>query len=744
MRIVKLIPLYILLFTGVLNAQNTIKGIVTDEKNSPIHGANVYIPILVKGATTNINGEYELTRIPNGRFDLQVSHIGYANQIISVNFTGGETILNVNLEQASIEAESVVVSAGYGSTQHQNAVKIDVVRLNERHKMPSPNFMETLTMVPGVDMISKGTGVAKPVIRGLSMNDVLVLSNGVRFENYQYSSHHPLGIDEFGIETVEVIKGPASLLYGSDAIGGVLNFIKERPASEGMLEGDYTLQTFSNSLGVVNNIGIKASTGQFHGGIRVGQKSHADYYQGGGRFVPNSRFAEHSIKLNVGLNWKMLSSNIYYDFNRQNLGLVEEEAVQEITARGRKPSVFYQQLGTHLISSQSKLFLGRAKVDVNGSLQSTELAHLGEPGEYELQMRLTTFMYEARVVLPSTESKDFIIGFQGLAQWNSNLNNRETILLPDAFTTNHSFFGLFQQAFGKVRLQTGLRFDSKMLESDEVGFINETGYRPKLNKKYENVTGSVGATYRPREELVFRLNVAAAYRNPNLAELTSNGPHEARYELGNVMLKPEKSFEYDLSAHYHIDHLLIDIAGFANTISNYIYIGPTGQQNNSLPEYQYYQSDSYLYGSELGLHLHPQSVQWLHFGANGSMVYGKKKGGDYLPFIPASKVFVEIGFMGGKLGFLQKPYFLTRLIGAFSQNNTAPDETPTPAYGVVNLSMGANFNLSRQPFEFNFSVSNLFDKKYVDHLSTLKEVGFYNPGRNFSITLKVPFQTSIR
>jgi iron complex outermembrane recepter protein len=169
---------------------------------------------------------------------------------------------------------------------------------------PSPNLTEILTKIPGVDMISKGSGVSKPVIRGLSMNDILILNNGVRFENYQYSDHHPLGIDEFGIEDVEVIKGPSSLLYGSDAIGGVINFIREKPAPVGTIQGDYNMQLFSNTQGITNNLGVKGSSQRFFGGLRFGQKSNSDFLQGGGTFVPNTRFNEYSIKLNTGLTGK--------------------------------------------------------------------------------------------------------------------------------------------------------------------------------------------------------------------------------------------------------------------------------------------------------------------------------------------------------------------------------------------------------------------------------------------------------
>ena len=189
------------------------------------------------GTVSDKNGDYQLINLPNGKNRIQFSFVGYANRIETVELNGESVELNITLKQTAVEADEVVVSGVYNSTQHDNAVKIDVLKLDLHTVKSTPNFSEVLTQVPGVDMISKGSGVSKPVIRGLSMNDILILNNGVRFENYQYSSHHPLGIDEFGIEDVEIIKGPASLLYGSDAIGGVINFIKEKPAPSNFLWG---------------------------------------------------------------------------------------------------------------------------------------------------------------------------------------------------------------------------------------------------------------------------------------------------------------------------------------------------------------------------------------------------------------------------------------------------------------------------------------------------------------------------
>ena len=180
-------------------AQNKIAGKVTDRNNAPLPGASITLPELFKGTIANEKGEFELTNLPNGKTKVQFSFVGYASDIKTVFLNSSSVELNASLNESVIEAEEIVVSGGYHSTQHENAVKIDVLKLNPKEVLASPNFSEVLTRVPGVDMISKGSGVSKPVIRGLSMNDILVLNNSVRYENYQYSSHHPLGIDEFGI-----------------------------------------------------------------------------------------------------------------------------------------------------------------------------------------------------------------------------------------------------------------------------------------------------------------------------------------------------------------------------------------------------------------------------------------------------------------------------------------------------------------------------------------------------------------
>ncbi len=734
---------FLCLTVTLVNAQNQIKGKVTDINNNPLVGATVALPELNKGIITNQKGEYLINNIPKGKIKLQFSYVGYNTEIKSVEISQAENTVNALLTIAIIQTEEIVITGGYASSQHENAVKIDVLKLDPLLNTNTPNFAEVITKVPGVDMISKGSGVSKPVIRGLSMNDILVLNNGVRFENYQYSSHHPLGIDEFGVEDVEIIKGPASLLYGSDAIGGVINFIKEKPAPIGSVVGDYNLQLFSNTLGMTNNLGIKGASEKFFGGIRIGQKTNSDFLQGGGDFVPNSRFNEMSFKANAGYTDKIGTFKLFYDYNNQRLGLVEDEAIEEITERDRKNEIFYQELNTHLLSSQNKLFLGKFKLDINSAFQNTELTHYGEANEYEIQMGLSTLTYDAKLHLPSTANSEYIVGFQGFNQINTNLNDRETKLLPDATTNNYSAFSLLQYTFfKKLKLQTGVRYDNKTISTQAIGLPTDLDYRESLNKSYGSFSGSLGATYNVSEELLFRTNFASAYRTPNLAELTSNGQHELRYEIGDPNLVPENSYEADLSMHYHKDNFTFDIAGFYNIVDNYIFISPTGDVTASgIDIYKYKQANSALYGGEAGLHIHPESFNWLHFETTFSSVIGKQDNGDYLPFVPAHKLRFELRGEKEKLMFLKKAFASVNSCITFNQNNAAPDETVTEGYTLFDLSIGGNIKMNNHFISLVLGVNNIFDTKYIDHLSTLKEVNLYNPGRNIFVSLKVPFGT---
>ena len=739
----KTILIFFVLFLFIkVNAQIQIKGKVTGMNNEPLIGASVSLPELNKGTITNQAGEYLISNVPNGKIKIQFSYVGYNTEIKTIEISQTENKVDVLLTIAIIQSQEVVITGGYVSSQHENALKIDVLKSKDIALSGTPNFMESLTKVPGVDMISKGQGVSKPVIRGLSMNDILVMNNGVRIENYQFSENHPLGIDNNDVERVEIIKGPASLLYGSDAIGGVINFIKEKPAPVGKILGDYRMQLHSNTLGMNNSIGLKGASKNLFGGFRFGNKTHADYLQGGGDYVPNSRFNEMTFNANTGYSGKIGTFKLFYDYFKQDLGMTVPPVKPLITEQGRKNEIWYQDLEYQLISSQNSLFLGKFKWDINAAYQNA-LRKLQTILEVPfIEMNLNTITYESKLYLPSNDKSEYIIGFQGMSQNNRNLNNRVSQFLPDANINNIGFLGLAQYTFFKrLKLQGGLRFDIYKTETFALGTEGTSSYHASVNKDFSNVNGSIGATYSVNDKIMFRANFAKGFRTPNLSELTSNGIHGNRYEIGNENLSPENSFETDLSMHYHGEFLSFDMACFYNQINDYIFISPTMDTiATGVNIYRFSQTNATLYGGEAGIHFHPKSLPWLHIEGTYSSVIGKQKNGDFLPFIPANKVRYEIRAERKKLGFLNKPNIQISALTAFSQDNPSPYETVTDGYTLVNMSVYAEILISKQTLVLGLSANNLFDTQYFDHLSTLKPLEYYNQGRNISLSLKIPFR----
>ncbi|MDD3906887.1 MAG: TonB-dependent receptor [Bacteroidales bacterium] len=715
---------------------------MTDIYNEPLIGASVFIPELNKGTITNQGGEYEMANIPIGKISIQFSYIGYNTEIKTIEVARAVDKVDAVLSPAIIQSQEVVITGGYVGSQHQNAVKIDVLRSKDIVLSGTPNFMESLTKVPGVDMIAKGQGVSKPVIRGLSMNDILVMNNGVRVENYQFSENHPLGIDDNDLERVEVVKGPASLLYGSDAIGGVINFIKEKPAPVGKIVGDYRMQLHSNTLGMNNSIGLKGASKNLFGGFRFGNKTHADYLQGGGAYVPNSRFNEMTFNANSGYTGKIGTFKLFYDYFKQDLGMTVPAVKPLITEQGRKNGIWFQDLAHQLISSQNRFYVGQIKWDVNAAFQSAQRKLHTTLDVPFVEMNLNTVTYESKLNFSSGDASEYIVGLQGMSQSNRNRNNRASQFLPDANIENIGFLGMAHYSINKMlKVQGGVRYDVYKTDTHALGKEETDSYHAPVKKNFSNLNGSIGATYRPIEKIMLRANIAKAFRVPNLSELTSSGMHGNRFEIGNDELSPENSFETDASMHYHGKYLSFDCAAFCNQINDYIYISPTAEHTaNGAAIYRFSQTNALLYGGEAGIHFHPASLPWLHLEGTYAAVIGKQKNGDYLPFIPADKFRYEVRAEREKLGFLKKPNIKISALTAFSHNHPSLNESATDGYTLVNMSVYSEIMVSKQVFVLGLSANNIFDKQYFDHLSTLKPLNFYNQGRNIGLSLEIPFQ----
>ncbi len=729
-----------------LYAQYSLSGIVRDKEDGAVLAfAGIYVPKLGTGTQTNEHGAYELSGLPKGKLKIEFSYLGYKKIIKEIYIKDGGNQLDVQLEPTALHSQEVVISGGTYSTQHDNAIKIELIKSDEILMSGASSLSEALTEVPGVAMISKGPGVGKPIIRGLSMTNILMLNNGVKLENFQFSENHPFLVDEFASGGVEVIKGPASLLYGSDAVGGVINVLHEKPAPKGKVVGDFVQQFHSNTSGLVSSVGIKGNTGTFSWGVRGSLKSHEDYTDGDGVRVPNTRFNEQSLKLNAALNRNFGIFRIFYDYNRPKLGMCVPASVKLVVENGRKNEYWYQDLTNHLISSRNTLFLGDFKVDANAALQmnNRRLQTDENTAAFEMvDMDLTTFSYELKTYLPSDLNSDYIIGFQGAVKTNRNHEAPEHVI-PDADVHDYSVFALLQHQFAeKLKAQAGIRYDfrtMKTIESDEENHENEHDHESlEVDNNYGNISGSIGATYQLGRDVLLRANLASAYRTPNLAELTQDGQHGARYEQGNPDLKPQRSYEADLSMHLHSNWFLMDVAVFYNHINDYIFLSPTNDTTETGMEiYRYLQSNAHLYGGELVLEALP--LKWFNVKGTYSYLIGEQDNDENLPFIPQNKFKLELKLQKDQLAFFKQAYFRIGGTYAAKQDRPAMFETESPDYFLVDLGLGAQVKWGKQKLMFSVIASNLLDEFYIDHLSTLKGLGYGNMGRSVSFNLKIPF-----
>jgi iron complex outermembrane receptor protein len=732
----KFIIMLLLGFSALLHAQNKISGTVTDSSNNPIIGVSIYAPELHKGTTTDSEGRYSLTNLPVGVLKLLFEYVGYSNQVKTIKIKLNQNDLNVTLEQTIFEMDAVIVSTAFNKIQSQNVMKVEHKTIKELQQKGTATLIEGLATIPGVSQVSTGTSIGKPVIRGLSGNRVLVYSQGVRMENQQFGDEHGLGLNDAGVESVEVIKGPASLLYGSDALGGVLYFNPEKFADANTFKANFSQKLFSNTLGSNSSLGLKTSTESWKFITRGSFNTHSDYRIAGGDRVTNTRYNETDFKTGIGYSDSSFSSVLRYNYNKLDLGIPEDGIAEQTSS---KNTTFPRQgVFNHLLSLNSVIYLEDSKLDVDLGYVANDRSEYEDSDVPGLHMKLKTFNYDAKYYLPKMGKLESIFGIQGMHQTNTNLG--EEYLIPDATTNDFGVFGTINYEWdNNSALQAGLRFDNRKITSTENGIIGEEGYFRAVDRSFDSFNASLGYKMDLADDLTLRLNLASGFRAPNLAELTSNGVHEGtnRYEIGNSDLKTEQNVQSDINLEYNNSHLEFFVNGFYNHINNYIYTSPTGtiQDNNDV--FSYIQNNAMLYGGEIGLHFHPHPLDWLHYETSFETVTGEKQNGDYLPLIPANNWSNTIRTEFKIKNWFEAGYATLNFTSTFNQKNVSGFETHSNGYTLVNLGFGGTVKLGKTVFDVNLNGNNLFDKRYIAHLSRLKNDGIPNIGRN--IVLGVNF-----
>ncbi|MBF4470672.1 TonB-dependent receptor [Flavobacterium sp. HJJ] len=730
----------LVLFLGLttfLQAQNTVTGKVTDTKNSPLIGVVVYADEAHKSAKTDENGMYTLSGLPNGEETLVFSYVGFAGQNKKIQKVQNTQTLDIVMDEMAFQMDEVIVSTPFSKLQSQNVMKVDRESVKSMQEKGSATLIEGLAAIPGVSQVSTGTSIGKPVIRGLSGNRVLVYTQGIRLENQQFGDEHGLGLNDAGVENVEVIKGPASLLYGSDALGGVLFFNPEKFALANTFQGDFGQRMFSNTLGSNTTLGLKASTDNWKYLIRGAYSTQSDYKIPDGDRVTNTRFQEMDFKAGIGYSNAKFSSVLRYNYNNLDLGIPEDGIADQTTTK--KTAFPKQGVSNNLFSLNNTLFFSNSKMDVNLGFIQNDRSEFEDSDVAVLHMVLNTFDYNVKYYLPAIGKVETIVGVQGMSQSNKNLG--EEYLIPNAATNDFGIFATGIYGWGSNSLQAGIRFDNRHLVSDEHGIADEEGYFEALDKKYDSFNASLGYKTNFAKDLTFRLNAATGFRAPNLAELSSNGVHEGtfRYEIGNSNLKTEQNLQTDLDLEYKSTHFEFSVSGFYNHISDYIYSSPSGAEIDGFKVYDYIQNNASLYGGEAALHIHPHPLDWLHFETNFETVTGKLQDGGYLPQIPANNWdnTIKTDFKLGK--WLEDSFATLNVSTTLSQKKISGFDIPSDGYTLLNMGFGGKVNLGKTAFDVNLNGNNLLNKTYIPHLSRLAASGIPNLGRNFVLGVAFKF-----
>jgi len=730
---IRILIISLLLFASNIQAQSSIKGNVTDSHTKqPIPDVSILIKDTKTGTNTDFDGKYSLKNITQGKITLVFSYVGYKDKIIEV--IAGKTlqIVNITLDEDVFEIDEIILATPFNKLQSENVVKVAHKSLASMQKKGIQNLMDGVSQISGVTQMNTGSGISKPVIRGLTGNRVLVYNQGVRLENFQSGDLHGIGINEAGISSVEVIKGPASLLYGSDAVGGVLYLVPEKYALKGKTKIDFRSKYTSNTLGTNSTLGVKTSLDKFQFLARGAINQNADYAVSDGYRVTNSRYKDRDFKAGLGYKTNFLTTDIRYSANLAKNGIPHNIGIQETSyeINGK-----HQDLENHVLSVKNDFNFKNTKL-------KTTIGHTWHNRKLILQnttkigMQLNTLNYDVKWYLPKWNKLESIVGLQGMTQSNKNFGSSQ--LLPDANTNSIGIFTTLHYKYKSSILQAGIRYDTRHIVSQDVGIVGNTSYRKGIDKNLNSFTSSIGLKTTLFDKTTLRFNLASGFRAPNLSELTSKGIHSGRIEIGNATLKNEQNLQADFALEYTHTHIEFFANAFVNKIDNYIYLTPTGVIEGDYSVFKYQQDNAQLYGGEVGLHLHPHPWDWLHINSSFETVTGKLDKNSYLPLIPANQWKNQL-----RITYKTKYKYLKKYYLNIGVNYTAPAtkisnfESDQDAYTLFNSSIGSNFKFAKFTLRANLSARNLFDKKYISHLSVLRENKIPNMGRNIIVSLSV-------
>jgi iron complex outermembrane receptor protein len=761
----------------------TLTGTVTDKADGkPIIGATVSIPDLRNGAITDVNGHYTLNRIPKGIYLVQVSYIGYASYNQKVDLTK-TTVLDFQLHTSSIETGEVVITGVSKATEIKRD-PVPMVAVSKNYidqRSGAGNIIDAIASLPGVSAVTTGPNVSKPFIHGLGYNRVVTAEDGIRQEGQQWGDEHGIEVDQNSIDRIEVIKGPASLSYGSDAIGGVVNLITPSPVPDGKILGSVQ-GIYGTNQGLMNgSFRLQGNQNGLVWGTIISGKEAKDYQNQHDGRVYGTGYKEGDARVMVGLNkswgYSYLNASIFDDFQEIPDGS-RDSATRKFTrqitdADTYRPIVpesvlnsyaitpLHQHVQLYRIYDNSNFSLGNGNLIVNLGYQYSHRREYTHPTEQDiagLNLQLATYTYDVKYNFNMGNDYETSVGVNGMYQ-NNSLGQSTAFPIPAYHQFDIGPFAIIKKSFGKLDLSAGARYDSRSFSGQAAYIDTSKAYYPTLytgsnptttpnvvsqfsalNKTFSGATGSFGATYNFSDAFLLKGNIARGFRAPSIAELSANGPDPGSqiYHVGNSSFKPEFSTQEDIGAFITLANVSLSIELFNNNIQNYIFqeqelnADGTPVVTQGYNTFTYVQSKARINGGEFAVDIHP--VSWLHFANSLSLTYGQNLGNGghgadslkYLPFIPPLHTHSELrGNFAKGFGNLRSVYAMVGFDHYNAQNRffaAYGTETYTAGYNLLSAGIGANLvdASGKKIVELFIEGTNLANVNYQSNMSRLK------------------------
>ena len=779
------------LFIGnqtLVYSQNRLSGKITNQKNEPLAGSHIHSG--ENFATSDPSGTFFIN-LPSGKSRLVVSFLGYKTKDTLVD-ASEISFVNIILKEDAQQMKEVLVHAEDPKkvTKKTSSQGIEIVDNEFIHKNLGGSLMQSLERLGGISTISIGSGQSKPVVRGLGFNRVVVTESGVKHEGQQWGSDHGLEIDQFAVENVKVVKGPASLMYGSDAIGGVIEIEKAKAPKKNTFGGAVDVIGKSNNSLYGSSLNLFKRNNDFFFDSRITYVDYADYkvpvdhvniysykaplYK---NRLRNTAGNELNLHFTTGIIKENFESTFYISNLKTNSGLFAnahgleprnvDTDLQDASDRDiQNPS---QKVNHFKLINRTKINFENHKLEFELGFQnnfreefSDYISHGFMPPNYPTDLNILENLERgfSKNVYSLNVKDYFSIENHTLSIGNNteHQNNNTAgwgFIIPDYKQFSTGFF-----AYDKIEINpnfivhAGLRYDFGSIETqnyfdwfaspigDEQQFLQRS---TAMKRDFQSLSWSVGINYNT-EELFLRANIGKSFRMPIAKELASNGVnyHQFSYELGNSNLSAEKSYQLDLGLTWEKKNYSIDVSPFVNFFPNYIYLNPTANHDYSYGAgnqiFNYVENEVLRYGGEVKLNYTFSPL--FKSEIIGEYVYSEQvsgaKKGFTLPFSPPPSVLLNLSFTPNFKNF--KNTFAGIDFKHFdAQNNIVPPEEKTPAYQILNFSMGTDLKWNNQLFKINFQIQNLLNSSNLNHTSFYRIIGVPEPGRNFILSVKIPF-----